>query len=71
MDYVIPKGKHTVEITDTNGKTRTVEFGIEKRIVLPESTGILYLKPDEFVNTRAIVDIGGRNIVSALFRGGF
>lgn len=62
MDYVIPKGKHTVEITDTNGKTRTVEFGVEKRIVLPESTGILYLKPDEFINTRAIVDIGGRNI---------
>lgn len=62
---VIEKGTYHVEI---DGKKKS--FKIEKRAVFPESTGIIYLRNDLFVENSAIIDIGGLNINAVQVLGG-
>ncbi len=62
LDNILPSGRIDITINGINK-----HFMIKKKMVLPESTGILYAYPGVFVGKLAgIIDIGGLNINAAL-----
>jgi len=61
-DFIIPDKEHTVEIkTSSDGPVRKVTFSFSKRLVYPESIGVLYEYPIELGDITGIIDIGNLN----------
>ncbi len=61
-DFMLKEGKHTVEIKcHKNGPVNKIEFTIGRRVVYPESIGVLFDHPVELQGITGIIDIGNLN----------
>lgn len=62
-DYILAPEDHIVEIkTSSNSPANTVHIKFNKRLVYPESIGVLYQYPGKLQGITGIIDIGNLNI---------
>lgn len=62
LNNILPSGRIDISV---NGVSK--HFSIGKKEVLPESMGILYIRPESFIDSLVgIIDIGGLNVNAAL-----
>ena len=62
-NYILPDKEHTIKIMCNSKKDPTnVVFHIKKKLVYPESIGVLYMYPTISSELTGIVDIGNLNI---------
>lgn len=61
-NYILPEGKHTVELKcSSEGPIFKVTFVLKRRLVYPESVGVLYVYPEHFQDVSGVIDIGNLN----------
>ena len=61
-DFILPDTEHTVELkTSSEGQVRKVQFTFGRRLVYPESIGVVYEFPQHMGDIAGIVDIGSLN----------
>lgn len=62
-NFMLPDEKHVVEVKSSgDGPICKVEFTFKKRLVYPESVGVLYVYPEKFQDVSGVIDIGNLNI---------
>lgn len=65
-DYILPKEPQKIQVkTSSSGPVVDVSFHFGKRLVYPESIGVLYRYPQKLSGITGVIDIGNLNINAA------